>query len=273
MFAERWIYDFMIYLYAISLLFSVADLLQRNKISERISYYFLGIVWLIQTSIFILVIFDWWLSALSFRIDALFIYSWIIISFTLVMHLIFRMPIYYLLANLMGFIVLGLNLFFVRHKSPAFEHLLLTELVFIHVTMAMMAYVAYSLACISGGLYLINNHLLKEKKWNNLLRKLPSLTRSETFSIWLVIAGTVFLLISLILGIIYAYQTVNGLIWMDLKLWWSFLIILLYSRILYSRVRTRLTGRRLAWWNVVSFLAVLLNYFITRSSATFHHWL
>lgn len=272
MFAERWVYDFMIYVYAISLLFSVSGLLQRNKISERISYYFLGIVWLIQTSIFVLVVLDWWPNALSFRIDALFIYSWIIISFTLVMHFIYRMPIYYLLANLMGFIVLGLNLFFVRHISPAFEHLLLTELVFIHVTMAMTAYVAYSLASISGGLYLLNNRLLKEKKWNDLLRRLPSLARLEFFSIWLVITGTVFLLISLILGIIYAYQTVGGLFWIDLKLWWSFLIILLYSWILYRWVRTQLSGRRLAFWNAISFLAVMLNYFITQSSATFHHW-
>ncbi|MGA8943165.1 MAG: cytochrome c biogenesis protein CcsA [Thermoactinomyces sp.] len=272
MFAERWIYDFMIYLYAISLLFSVAGLLQQNRIAERISYSFLGMVWLIQAFVFFLVVFDWWPEALSFQLDALFIYSWIIISFTLVMRFFYRMPIYYLIANLMGFIALGLNLFFVRHKSPAFEHLLLTELVFIHVTMAMMAYVAYSLASISGGLYLINNHLLKEKKWNILLRRLPSLARLESFSIWLVISGTVFLLISLILGIIYAYQTVGGLFWIDLKLWWSFLIILLYSRILYGWVRTRLTGRRLAWWNIASLLTVLLNYFITQSSATFHHW-
>jgi HemX protein len=272
MFAERWIYDFIIYLYAFSILFSFADLLHRNRRSEKLSYFFLGIVWLIQTAVFILVVFDWWPMQLPFWIDAFFIYSWILVSFTLVMHLVYRMPVYYFLANLMGFVVLVLNLFFVRHPSAAFEHLLLTELVFIHVTIAMMAYAAFSLACISGGLYLVSNHLLKEKKWNRLLRILPSLDRLESFSIWSVVAGAVFLLISVLLGIIYGYQTVGNRLWLDPKLWGTFWVMILYGWIIWQWARTRLTGRRLAWWSSLSFLSILLNYFITQTGVSFHQW-
>lgn len=166
----------------------------------------------------------------------------------------------------------GVESVFVRHPSAAFEYLLLTELVFIHVTIAMMSYAAFSLACISGGLYLVSNHLLKEKKWNRLLRILPSLDRLESFSVWSVVAGAVFLLISVLLGIIYGYQTVGNRLWLDPKLWGTFWVMILYGWIIWQWTRTRLTGRRLAWWSSLSFLSILLNYFITRTGVSFHQW-
>jgi HemX protein len=150
--------------------------------------------------------------------------------------------------------------------------LLLTELIFVHVTMAMMAYAAFSLSSIGAGLYLVNNHLLKRKKWNHLLRRLPSLGRLESFSIWLAVAGTIFLIIAMVLGVIYAYQTIGHMFWVDPKVWGSFWVVLLYGWIVYQWGRKRISGRRLAWWNALSVLAVIVNYVITRSGESFHHW-
>jgi HemX protein len=269
-FAERWIYDFMIYVYALSLLFALADSLHPNKKSEWISYLFLAGVWIMQTSVFVIELGHYY--SLSIPLDALFIYSWILIGFTLVMHLVYRMNIFYFIANFIGFIVFAINLFIPRPGSEELARLLLKELVLVHVTMAMMAYAAFSLASIGSGLYLVNNHLLKQKKWNHLLRQLPSLGRLEWFSIWLVVAGTVFLIVAMVLGVIYSYQAIGHMFWTDPKVWGSFWVALLYGWILYRWGRKQMMGRRLAWWNALAILAVLVNYVTIRSSESFHHW-
>ncbi|MBA4541412.1 MULTISPECIES: cytochrome c biogenesis protein CcsA [Thermoactinomyces] len=270
MFAERWFYDFMIYAYALSLLFALADFFHPTRKSGWISYLFLAGVWVMQTFVFVMGLGHY--VALSIPLDALFIYSWILIGFTLLMHLIYRMNIFYFIANLIGFIVFAINLFIPRQGSEELTHLLLKELVLIHVAMAMMAYAAFSLASIGSGLYLVNNHLLKQKKWNLLLRQLPSLGWLEWFSIWLVVGGTGFFIAAMVLGVIYSYQAIGHMFWTDPKVWGSFLVTLLYGWILYRWGRKQMMGRRLAWWNTLAILAVLINYVTMRSSDSVHHW-
>ncbi|MFC7440813.1 cytochrome C assembly family protein [Laceyella putida] len=271
MFRERWIVDFMVYVYAVSLVFSFADLLRPNKQVERMSLLLLSGVWVLQT--IVLVVQRLALFPISASFDALSIYSWVLISFTLVMHFVYRMAILFFIANSLSFIMLALHLFFVRSSSPVIEKLLLSELVFLHVTLAMMAYAAFSLASIGSSLYLVNNYLLKQKKWNHLLRRLPSLDRLEGLSAWLVVAGTSLLLTAMTLGAIYAYQTIGHQFWADAKVWGSLWVLLLYGFILWKWARRQWYGRQLAWWTSLSLLAILSNYIITRSGFSFHHWI
>ena len=61
-----------------------------------------------QTAVFILVVFDWWPN--NFRSGLmLFLFIHGFWSFTLVMHYIYRMPVYYFLADLMGFCRFGVE--------------------------------------------------------------------------------------------------------------------------------------------------------------------
>ncbi|AUS08406.1 cytochrome C assembly protein [Laceyella sacchari] len=271
MFQERWIIDFMVYVYAISLAFSFADLLRPSKRLEQLSILFLSGVWVLQT--IVLVVQRLALIPISASIDALSIYSWVLISFTLVMHFVYRMSILFFIANSLSFIMLAIHLFFVRSSSPVMEKLLLSELVFLHVTLAMMANAFFSLASIGAGLYLVNNYLLKQKKWNDLLRRLPSLDRLQGMSAWLLVLGTSLLLTAMTLGAIYAYQTIGAQFWEDAKVWSSLWVLALYAFILWKWARRQWHGRKLAWWTLLSLFAVLSNYIITRSGFSFHHWI
>lgn len=271
MFRERWILDLVVYVYAISLVYSLADLLRPNKQAERMSLLLLAGVWVLQTMILIMQRLG--LFPLSVSIDALSIYSWVLIGFTLIMHFVYRMAILFFITNSISFIMLALHLFFVRSSSPVFEKLLLSELVFLHMTLAMMAYAAFSLASIGSSLYLLNNYLLKQKKWNHLLQRLPSLTRLEGLSAWSVAAGISLLLTAMTLGAIYAYQTIGQAFWTDPKVWASLCVLMVYGFILWKWARREWYGRRLAWWTSLSLLTILSNYIITRSHFSFHHWI
>ncbi|SEN01093.1 cytochrome C assembly family protein [Lihuaxuella thermophila] len=270
MFGERWLYDFLIYVYALSLVFAFGDLLHRSKRSERISYAFLILVWLLQTSIFVLRGLEFF--PMVTRFDSIFLYSWLLVTFTLIINRIYRMAVFVFIANMIGFTVSAINLFFARDVPPVLEKLLLSELVFVHVTMAIAAYAVFSLSSIGGILYLITNYLLKRKKWNRFLKRLPSLDQLQMFSNWLVMAGILLFLIAMILGVIYAYQTIGSSFWTDPKIMASFLVLIAYGMVFYQRTARRWHGRRLAWWNALSVGSIALNYFISDLRLSFHHW-
>ncbi|SFJ42452.1 cytochrome C assembly family protein [Thermoflavimicrobium dichotomicum] len=271
MFAERWLYDFLIYLYALSLLFSFSDLLYPNPRSRYLSNALLVGVWLIQSTSFIFEMFSIW--SVSIQVDALFIYSWALVTFTLVINGLYRrMDLFAFCSNLIGFTVLAFHLFFARDLSMEYTKLLLSELGFVHISFSILSYAAFSLSSICSALYLMNNYLLKKKKWNKFLMRLPSLDRLQIFSRYLVLIGTPLLCVAMILGFIWIYQLIGRLFWYDLKIWASFLVLVVYGFVLYQWVANRWNGRRLAWWNTLAFLSILLNVVISGTHVSFHHW-
>ncbi|WP_124727072.1 cytochrome C assembly family protein [Staphylospora marina] len=272
MFAERWLYDLLIYLYALSLAFSFSDLLHRSGQAWRIGTGLHFLVWLLMMGRFLAGMLE--LVPFSVRVDTLYIYSLALVTFTLALSLNRRMALFSWIANLVGFLVLVLNLFFARGTTSEFQNLLLTELVFVHVTTAVFAYVALSLSSIGAGLYLLENHLLKKRKWNRLLDRLPSLGSLEMVSTWLVAGGILFLLVSLVLGILYAYQTVGAVFWKDPKPWSSLVVVAVYGWVLVGRHLFRWPIRRQAWWNALALLFLVANYLVPKLLRTsFHHWI
>ncbi|OYD08280.1 cytochrome C assembly family protein [Paludifilum halophilum] len=272
MFAEHWFFDFIIYVYAISLLCAFSDLLQANGRARRLALTLLVAVWLFQTGYLIWRAYD--LFPVLTGVDSLLFYSWALVTFTLVINWFYRMDFVVFAANLVGFTVLAVHFFVLPDAENArMAEPLLSELVFIHVTMAFLAYALFSLSAVFAVLYLVGNHLLKRKKWNQTLRRLPSLGRLQQFSYRLNMSGVPLLILALILGLIWAYQKVGGGFWYDPKIFGSLLVLLAYSIYLYQRVVKGWNGRRLAWWSLLSFSTVLLNYLISNAGLSFHHWL
>ena len=271
MFTERWIIDFIIYLYALSLLFSFSDLLHPNRRANRLALGLLVAVWLSQSLFFAFRLSSWFPALTSF--DALFFYSWVLITLTLVINAVYRMDLFVFSANLISFAVMAVNLFVARDSGSPASEILLSELVFIHVTMAFVAYAAFSLSAVFAAFYLIGNFLLKRKKWNRVLRLLPSLDRLHSFFHRWVMIGVPLMLLSMILGLVWLHQRVPGTPWYDPKIAGSLLVLTAYGLHLYFRLSGRWRGRRLAWWNLLSFFTVLLNMWISGTGVSFHRWL
>jgi HemX protein len=270
MFAARWMYDLLIYVYAISLLFAFAVLMQSNRRSLRISYWFLVIVWGLHATIFALRSLVFW--AVVPGLDVLFFYAWLLVTVALVVMRLDPMPVLVFVLHGLAFIVLVTGLFFAGDALPRVEHLLLSELVFIHVTMAVTAYAAFSASSICAALYLLSNYLLKQKRWHRFLMRLPSLDRLQLFARWFVMIGTPLLFCSLVLGMVYAYQVVGSAFWLDIKVWGSVWVLVVYAWVWVQGSVSRWRGDRLAWWNALSVLALICNYFFSHFRFSFHHW-
>ncbi len=80
------------------------------------------------------------------------------------------------------------------------------------------------------------------------------------------------LLLSLILGMQWAFIKVPNMTWYDTKVIGSFIVLCVYSVFLYLRVRKEVYGKSLALWNIASFLFVLLNFFLFGKLSSFHIW-
>lgn len=271
MFTERWAIDFVVYVYVLSLLFSYAVLLRPNRQAKILSSILLVIVWIGLTADLIMR----WLepSGIYGRVDPLLLYTWALISITLCISLFFQLDLFVFCAGLIGITVLAIHLFVYQSVELTAPPEIINDLIMVHITLAITAYAAFSLAGICAMLYLISHRFLKRKKWNLLLRRLPSLDQLERFWFWLVGIGLFLLLISLILGAIWAYKTYGALHWTDIKVVSSLTLFLFYM-ILFTMAWTRwISTPKIAWCLLITTLLIYVNYFLSEVHFSFHHWI
>ncbi|UFJ39077.1 cytochrome c biogenesis protein [Brevibacillus humidisoli] len=268
----RWIYDLTIFLYAASVLFYFNDFLLRNRKANLIAFGLLAVVWLLQTAFFVSQMAAKEYFPVLTLFETLFFYSWVLATVSLVINYFFRIDLLVFFVNVIGFVVLVLSMFFPETTPLAQMKVIVSELLFIHITIAILSYAAFSLSLILSVMFLLQHNMLKQKKWSPLLRRLPSLGKMELFSHRMNMVGVPMLFLAMILGAIWAYLVHGNSFWLDPKVWMSLLVLLAYSILLYKRSAEKWQGRKLAVWNLAAFSILLLNVLSTDFSK-FHQWL
>lgn len=273
LFQERFIYDAIIYIYALSILLYFADFLNRSRKVNRIAFWLLAIVWVLQSVFFVLSMVNKDYFPVLTLFETLFFYSWILVTLSLIINSFFRIDIFVFFTNLIGFAILAVNFFANQEATPTISQQLTSDLLFLHISLAFFGYGAFSLSFIFSVMYIIQNRMLKKKVWNNLLKRLPGLGLLDLYSYRLNMIGVPLLLMSIILGVIWANLKVPINFWLDPKVLMSFVVFIAYSLYLYQRVTYGWHGRKLALWNIGAFMLVLINYLISGSVSSFHQWL
>lgn len=260
-------------LYALSVLLYFTDFLHNNRKANRIAFWLLAIVWVFQTIFLFLYMFETGRFPVLTIFEGLYFYAWILITLSLVINRLLRVDFIVFFTNVLGFIVLAIHTFApVQIESAVLAERLVSELLLIHITMAIFSYGAFSLSFVFSLLYLIQYDLLKRKKWNKRLLRLGDLAKLEQASYILAVIGVPMLGIALILGLQWAYIKVPDIFWYDPKIIGSFVVMAAYSVYLYVKVRKQMYGKTLAYWNIGSFLIVIINFSLFGSLSTFHFW-
>jgi HemX protein len=273
LFHESLIYDAIIYIYACSILLYFADFLNRSRKVNRTAFWLLSVVWTLQSVFFVLSMMEKEYFPVLTLFETLFFYSWILVTFSLVINYLFRIDLLVFFTNILGFAVLALNFFANKDASSMVTERLTSELLFIHISLALLAYATFSLSFIFSLMYLVEDRMLKQKKWNKWLQRLPGLGLLDLYSYRFNMIGVPLLLMALILGAIWAHLKVSYSIWLDPKVLTSVGVLIVYSLYLYQRVTYGWVGRKLALWNAAAFSLILLNYLISGSVSSFHQWL
>jgi HemX protein len=268
------LYEFTIILYALSVLLYFIDYLHNNRKANKTAFWLLAIVWVLQTIFLFLRMVDTGRFPILTIYEGMYFYTWVLITFSLIINRILRVDFIVFFTNVIGFLVMALHTFTpIQHESQVVAQALVSELLIIHITMAILSYGAFSLSFVFSLLYILQYNLLKRKKWGKRLLRIQDLSKLDHMSYVLNVIGVPMLLLSLILGSIWASVKLSEFVWYDAKVLGSFLVIAGYSYYFYQRLAKGITGKAIANWNIAAFLVILINFFLLSRLSNFHFWI
>lgn len=135
-----------------------------------------------------------------------------------------------------------------RKEMSFWEHL--------HAPLALIAYAAFALACITGVMFLIQDSLLKRHRIHALFHQLPPIHHLSRAIVRMVALGVVVLGVVL-LSTLKIHEPIN-----KAKLLFSWGVLVLYAVILVIMWRHALGARRTAWLAVAGFLVPFVSLWI-----------
>ncbi|KAB2495670.1 MULTISPECIES: cytochrome C assembly family protein [Priestia] len=267
------IYELVVVLYAISVLLYFIDFLLNNRKANRTAFWLLAIVWVLQTFFLLFRMIETGRFPILTIFEGIYFYAWVLITLSLLINRFLRVDFLVFFTNVIGFFVMALHTFVpMQDYSTVQGERLVSELLIFHITMAILSYGAFSISFVFSSLYVLQYHLLKKKKWGKRLIRLGDLSRLDYLSYLLNVVALPLLLLSLLLGVMWAYMKLDQFHWYDVKVLGSFLVLIVYSVYLYVRISRGQQGKSMAFWNMASFLILLINFFLFGSLSNFHFW-
>jgi len=266
------LYELMIVLYALSIVLYFIDYLYKNLKCRRVAFWFVSIVWVLQTIYIVLFVLETKRFPILSLYEGVFIYAWLLTMLSIVLHCIVRVDLPVFFINVLSFIFMSIHLIAPQSARQIVGEALISEMLLIHISFAIVSYAAFSVAFIFAILYLILYRLLKQKKWNNLWSRLPNLQQTMNWINYSTIIGVPLLLISLILGLEWAFLTLEGLSIFDVKIIGSFVVSVVYLIIFLLHRKGILLGTMYARVHIYLFLLVVVNFFLGSKLSNFHLW-
>jgi HemX protein len=268
------LHELTVVLYALSVLLYFIDFLHHNRKANRAAFWLLSFVWLLQSVFLIFYMYETGRFPVLTIFEGLYFYVWVLITLSLGINRYLRVDFLVFFTNVIGFMFMVIHTFAPEQFESAVRiQKMVSELLFIHITVAILSYGAFSLSFVFSALYLLQFHLLKKKKWSKRLVRIADLSKLEFLSYILNVIGVPMLMVSLILGLQWAYIKIPAFIWYDPKVIGSGFVLAIYCVCLYLRVSKGITGKSLAMWNAAAFLILLINFFLFGNLSSFHFWL
>ncbi len=266
------LYQIMVILYAISIMFYFVDYFYKKEIIRRTAFWLVSIVWILQTAFIVLSVLETKRFPILSLSEGIYFYAWLLVTLSIFLHCIARTDLPVFFINILGFIFMTIRLFAPNNLNPVLKTME-SEMLFIHIGFAILSYAAFSISFVFSVLYLILYHLLKKKKYTKLWSRLPSLSQMATWMNYSIIIGLPIMVISLLLGLESAFMKVEGAIsFFDAKIIGSFIVLVIYVAIIMLKQRGIITGLSFAWTQVYAYFVVLINFFLGSKLSQFHIW-
>jgi len=262
MVTQNFLYDAILYIYALSLLFYFSDFMNASRRAKRMGTGLLIFVWVLQTGYLVsrivshlqmtaVTTFEYWLG-----------FSWLLVTISLVISRFIKIDFVVFFVNVISFAVLALNLY----SNPGDGESLAVwettrDLLYIHISLVLCAYAALTLGALFAGMYMFLHNQLKRKRWTNFVRRLPSLDIIERYGDRAVIIGVPLLAMSLAIAVTSLLVEGRAALLLDWKVLSSFGTLIMYIIYVYQRARLKRPGFQLARLYIFSFSLLLLNLF------------
>lgn len=272
--SNMWIYDAVIYVYALSLICYFSDLIQKNRRAQQAGTGLLVFVWLLQFTFFIVLTMETNSWSLFSMFETLFLLSWLVATIGIIIQWRLKAGLLALFIHLLNFFILILNML-ADFRTPTFFSgwEIQDGLLFVHIVFALGSYAVFLVAAILSGVYLFLHHRLKLKKWTATVKRLPGLGTIDKYAFRLVMLAFPMLILSVVLGIVWILLVGETPLLLDPKVLNSLLILAAYAYYVILRWTHHTAGYKLAIWNLAAFASVIINYFLSNYISEFHQWI
>ncbi|MBH5317178.1 cytochrome c biogenesis protein CcsA [Paenibacillus sp. GSMTC-2017] len=266
----NWMYDAILYIYALTLLFYFSDFMNASRRAKRIGTGLLIFVWMLQTGYLVMKL----ISSLDTHNIATFEYwlgfSWLLVTISLVISRFFFIDYIVFFVNVVSFAVLAVNLYSGSSDGDTYALWQMSrELLYVHISLILCAYAALTIGALLAGMYLFLHHRLKVKRWSKFVRRFPSLDTIERYADRAVIIGVPLLAMSLAVAVISLLVEGRPMLLLDWKVLTSFAALVMYIAYVYQRAVKKRPGKQLAKLYIISFSMLLIN-LLTNSFSSFH---
>ncbi len=160
-------YEIMVILYAISIVLYFIDYFYKQTRIRRIAFWLVSIVWVMQTVFFLVYIIETKRFPVLSLIEGVYFYAWLLITISIILHCIARVDLPVFFINVLGFIFVTIHLFAPDQVQHPLGESLISEMLIIHISFAILSYATFTLAFVFSVLYLILYKILKEKNIRN----------------------------------------------------------------------------------------------------------
>ena len=143
-------------------------------------------------------------------------------------------------------------------EIPTLEPMLRT--VWVHVTLSVLGTVAFAVAFVAGVMYLIQEGLLKSKRFNVLYAKLPPLDFLDHLNQQSVVVGFPLLTLGMITGAVSAEFARGTFLSWNPEQTWAVITWVFYFVVLLGRLTVGWRAKRAAYLTIIGFAGVVLTF-------------
>ena len=130
----------------------------------------------------------------------------------------------------------------------------------VHVTFAFLGYAVFGIAFAAGIMYLLQERMLKSKRFSALYYKLPSLDTLDSINYKCLSFGFPLMTLGIITGAVWANSAWGGYWRWDPKETWALITWFWYAALLHGRLSIGWRGRRAAIFAIIGFVALVFSF-------------
>ncbi|MEA3363740.1 MAG: c-type cytochrome biogenesis protein CcsB [Thermodesulfobacteriota bacterium] len=191
--------------------------------------------------------------------ESLSFFAWCLILLFLLLDLRFRLSVMGAFAVPLAFLLMvasGLSPDVVVQLNPVLKSWLFP----VHITFAFLGNAAFALSFGAGVMYLIQNRMLKSKRFTGIYQLLPSLDVLDKVNYTCLSIGFPLMTLGIISGAFWA-NTAWGTYWRwDPKETWALITWFLYAALLHGRLTIGWRGRKAAIFSIIAFMFLLFTF-------------
>lgn len=244
-------------LYLLGTAFFLAYLLRRSEALSKVSLVIAGIGFLSHTAALLTRMMEAGHVPLASLHEAMSFFSWTLVLVFLIVEMRHRI-------HVLGSFILPLALLSLLSAAalpkevPTLEPVLKT--VWVHVTLSILGTVGFAVAFVAGVMYLIQDGLLKSKRFNVLYAKLPPLDFLDRLNQQSIVMGFPLLTLGIIAGALSAeFARGSFLNWNPEQLW-ALVTWVFYFVVLMGRLTVGWRAKRAAYLTIIGFACVILTF-------------